>query len=142
MLRKLRLNLLRRKAMESADKMYPQKIDMSQIPEGVMPLLNHKCHFNAVHAVKAGKAAAVIECVIVDDLDCTAHYINQMQDGSYCDYTLGWLWSGADYRFCRIVPEQEYKRIDQSLSDLKSLICSSHLRWYDRIMKIDKWDVC
>lgn len=142
MLRETRLKRLQRKAMETADRMYPQKLDMSQIPKGFMPLLNHKCHYNAVNAVKSGNAAAVIECVMIDDDDCTAHYINQLEGGSYCDFTLGWCWFGSDYRFCRVVPEQEYERINKSLSDLKSAICGSHLRWYDSILKIDKWDIC
>jgi hypothetical protein len=128
-------------AMQKADSKYQQKINISSKFD-FMPLINQSCHYNSVHAVKAGKAAAVIECVTIGNTCTTAHYISQLEDGSYVDYTLGWSWSGDDYRFIRIVPESEYGCIYDSLHQLKEKLCASSIGRIAKILSIEPGDIC
>lgn len=106
---------------DAADKKYTKKIDIGFI-NGV-GLYNHSCHLNAVNRCRDGSSAAVVECVVIDSDKATAHYINLQSDGTYVDYTLGWHWSGADYRFVRLVPFTEWSDITSSLSRLKAELC-------------------
>jgi hypothetical protein len=128
-------------AMKKADSKHQQKINISSKFDFI-PLINQSCHYNGVHAVKAGKAAAVIECVMINSATPTAHYISQLEDGSYVDYTLGWSWSGGDYRFIRIVPESEYDDISDSLTRLKKCLCASSIGRIARILGIEPGDIC
>tara|TARA_R110002096_G_C14661646_1_gene728175 strand:- start:8331 stop:8747 length:417 start_codon:yes stop_codon:yes gene_type:complete len=133
------INKLKNGVASRASKKYTKKLEIST--DSNMPMVNHKCQFNAVHAVKHKNAVAVIECIMIGDRDCTAHYINLMSDGRIIDYTLGWAWSGADYRFVRYVPDSEYENIDDSLCDLKKTLCGK-LPWYCKLLRVDKWDLC
>lgn len=87
-----------------------------------IPLMNHRCQFNAVHAVKAGIASRVVEVVMVGQGDATAHYINEVEGVGFVDFTLGWAWRNGDYRLVRYVNESEFDNINQSLTDLKMRI--------------------
>lgn len=87
-----------------------------------LPLVNARCHYNAVQAVKTGLAVGVVEVVMVYPDTCTAHYINLMEDGSYVDFTLGQMCINEDYRFVRFVPPSEYDSINQSLMKLKNAL--------------------
>lgn len=91
----------------AAAQRYQKKIDIGFI-DGV-GLYNQACHLNAVNRCRAGDSAAVVEVVVIDDDSCTAHYINMQCDGRYVDCTLGWHWSGDDYRFVRYVPFTEWE---------------------------------
>ncbi len=107
-----------------------------------VPLMNHRCSYNSVHAVIAEKAVSVIECVVVDDDEITAHYINQLENGDYIDYTLGWSYGGSDYRLVRIVPRREWDDAQKVLSNLKANLCGDRINWFDKnILKITKWDL-
>jgi hypothetical protein len=138
-MRELILNKLKADVFNKAAEKYSKKLDVSC--SNRMPALNHKCQFNAVHAVKHLNAVGVIECVMLSEGEATAHYINLMSDGSIYDFTLGWSWSGGDYRFIRHVPEKEYSTIHEALGNLKQSLCSN-LPWYCKILFIDKWDLC
>lgn len=138
-MRELIINRLNKQIAARVSSKYEKKLDISIDTE--MPMLNNKCQFNSINAVKHKNAVAVIECVIIGSDDCTAHYINLMSDGRIIDYTLGWAWSGGDYRFIRYVPDSEYENINNSLDDLKQELCGK-LPWYCKILRIDKWDLC
>lgn len=119
----------------AAAQRYQKKIDISFI-DGV-GLYNHACHLNAVNRCRAGDSAAVVEVVVIDDDSCTAHYINMQSDGRYVDYTLGWHWSGADYRFVRYVPFTEWGDITSSLNSLKKELCKPVAKWQRFTMLTD-----
>ena len=138
-MRELIINRLKKQIAARASAKYEKNLDVSVDTE--MPMLNNKCQFNSINAVKHKNAAAVIECVVIGSDDCTAHYINLMSDGRIIDYTLGWAWSGGDYRFVRYVPDSEYETINESLGKLKQSLCGK-LPWYCKILRIDQWDLC
>lgn len=120
---------------DAADKKYTKKIDMSFI-DGA-GLYNHACHLNAVNRARDGSSCAVVEVVVIDDKSVIAHYINMQSDGTYVDYTLGWHWSGADYRFVRYVPFTEWSDIAGSLSRLKAELCKPVAKWQKLLMVTD-----
>lgn len=116
-----------RMVRDAADKKYKKKINIGFV-DGA-GLYNHACHLNAVNRCRDGSSVAVVECVVIDSDKVTAHYINLQSDGTYVDYTLGWHWSGADYRFVRLVPFTEWSDITGSLSRLKAELCKPVARW-------------
>lgn len=128
-------NKLKKIIRDAADKKYTKKIDISFI-DGA-GLYNHACHLNAVNKARDGSSCAVVEVVVIDDKSVTAHYINMQADGSYVDYTLGWHWAGADYRFVRFVPFTEWPDITGSLSRLKAELCKPVAKWQKLLMVTD-----
>ena len=110
---------IKRKVSLRAALDYKNKITIKP-PASGLAMMNNRCHYNAVNAVKTGIAIAVVEVVIIGDDDCTAHYINLLQNGDHVDLTLGWAWGGCDYRLVRYVHENEYSKINEKLSALKS----------------------
>lgn len=124
---------------DAADNKYQKRLDMSFV-DGA-GLYNHACHLNAVNRARDGSSAAVVEVAVIDDDKCTAHYINMQSDGRYVDYTLGWHWSGADYRFVRYVPFTEWGTITDSLSRLKSELCKPVAKW-QRFTMITDGELC
>ncbi len=127
--------------MRSANEKYATRLNIAP-PDKDMALMNNRCQHNAVNAVKTGRAVAVIECVMINEKDCTAHYINLLECGTIVDLTLGWAWSGGDYRLVRYVHESEYEVINDKLGDLKERLCDGFLLKRDDWLGIDKWDVC
>lgn len=97
-------------------------------------MYNHACHLNAVNRARSGDSAAVVEVVMINDDSVTAHYINMQADGKFVDYTLGWHWSGADYRFVRYVPFTEWSDITSSLERLKAELCKPVNKWMRAFM--------
>lgn len=79
----------------------------------------------------------MVEVVVIDSDKATAHYINMQSDGTYVDYTLGWHWSGADYRFVRYVPFTEWPNITTQLEKLKAELCKSVAKWQRFTMLTD-----
>lgn len=124
---------------DAADKKYPKRLDMSFVDGS--GLYNHACHLNSVNRARDGSSSAVVEVVVIDDDKCTAHYINMQSDGQYVDYTLGWHWSGADYRFVRYVPFTEWGTITDSLRSLKSKLCKPVAKW-QRFTMITDGELC
>lgn len=115
------------------------KVTLPKIQQ--LPLVNSRCHYNAVQAVKTGLAVAVVEVVIVYSNACTAHYINLMEDASYVDFTLGQMCINDDYRFVRIVHSSEYESINQSLMKLKDTLVAP-LPWLMRTIICDSDNWC
>lgn len=126
---------LKKKVRDEADRKYPKKLDMSSVTGS--GIYNHACHFNAVNRARAGDSSAVVECVVIDDGYATAHYINMQANGEYVDYTLGWHYSGCDYRFIRYVPFTEWGTIGDSLGNLKRELCKPVARWQKVFMLTD-----
>lgn len=135
------MNLIRVKISELAQKAYPRKIKMSLPSTQHLPLVNARCHYNAVQAVKTGLAVGVVEVVMVYSDTCTAHYINLMADGSYVDFTLGQMCIDDDYRFIRHVSPNEYENINQSLIKLKAALVDP-LPWPIKLIVLDNNNWC
>lgn len=114
---------LRKKARDNAEKTFTNKIKVTS-PTSQMALMNHACHLNAVNAVRTGKAVCVVEVVVISDDSCVAHYINMLDDGSFVDFTLGWPWTGAEYRLIRYMHESLYGEISDELGRLKERLCN------------------
>lgn len=131
---------LKKKARDDAEKTFTNKIKITS-PINQMALMNHACHFNAVNAVRTGKAVCVVEVVVINDDSCTAHYINMLDDGSFVDFTLGWSWSGADYRLIRYVHESLYGEISDELSALKERLCKIIARKM-KFTTYSPYDIC
>ena len=136
-----RIKSIKTKVRNFASNEFKTKLDISVCDKST-PMINSACHYNAVHNVKNGKSVVVIECVVINDDDCTAHYINLNSDGAIVDYTLGWCWSGCDYRLVRYVHENEYDKISKSLSKLKDRLCGRFISKLDKLMGIDPFDIC
>lgn len=119
---------LKKKVRDWCDKTYPKKIDVEFKPEH-RPLQNHRCHNNADHMVRCGDAVSIAEVVIIDDDTCTLHYINMDDQGSYFDATLGYQYTGSDYRLIRLIHTfKEYP--GNHLNDEKERICLEALgKW-------------
>ena len=91
-----------------------------------------------LHVHRKARHRLVFGCdVLIDGNSVTAHYINMQADGTYIDYTLGWHWSGADYRFVRFVPFTEWPDITGSLSRLKAELCKPVAKWQKLLMVTD-----
>lgn len=93
---------LEKKIRDYCDKKYSRKIEIYHDPS-VQPLINNRCQMNAIARVQNGQAVAVVECLIIHKNSATLHYINIDDQGRYVDVTLGWEYSGADYRLIRIM---------------------------------------
>lgn len=130
---------IQRKARDAADKKWQKKIYVS--PAIGLGIYNNSCMYNAVNKCMSGESAAVVECVVVDSDKVTAHYINMQEDGSFIDYTLGWHYSGCDYRLVRYVPQTEWGSINRSLINLKKKICEPVKR-VKSLFCIDDNDIC
>jgi hypothetical protein len=120
-------NKLCKTMRDAADKKYTKRIDINFVDGS--GLYNHACHLNAVNKARDGSSCAVVEVVMINDDKATAHYINMQSDGAYVDYTLGWHWSGADYRFVRFVPFTEWPNITTKLEKLKAELCKPVAKW-------------
>lgn len=131
---------LKKIVRDNANRDYPKKLDITAPTTGIA-MINSACGYNAVHAVKSGMAVGVIEVVVVDDDSCSAHYVSLMTNGDIVDFTLGWSWAGADYRLVRYVHPDEYGKINECLSNLKSQLCYG-LPWYFGVSPLTKWDLC
>jgi hypothetical protein len=94
----------KKKVYNFVDKNYTKKIDVI-VSNKHMPLYNSACHYNADAICEAGNAVAVVECFILDNEkhDATLHYINMNENMELFDATLGYRWSGCDYRFSKII---------------------------------------
>lgn len=135
------IDKLRKKVSEKAKLDYTVKLDITA-PESELAMMNNRCQYNAVNAVKTGIAVAVVECVSIDKDDCSAHYINMLSNGDYVDFTLGWAWSGSDYRFVRYVHDSEYEKIGEKLGELKANLTNGFIKKPHKLIGIDEWDLC
>jgi len=97
-------NILKRKVYEYVIENFKEKIDV-YTSKTSMPLYNKSCHYNADAIVEAGNAFAVVECFVVDGNSKSVflHYINMDHQMKFFDATLGYRWSGCDYRFSKLI---------------------------------------
>ena len=84
------------------DVTYTKKIDVT-VDLSVRPPMDGRCHHNAAWAVRSGKSVAVVECIMIYEESCIAHYINLLENGDFVDYTLGFEYRNSDYRLVRIL---------------------------------------
>lgn len=127
------MNPVGSKMSELAKAKYTQRLTVSLPTTTHLPMVNARCHYNAVQAVKTGLAAGVVEVVMLYSNGCTAHYINLMADGSYVDFTLGQMCIDDDYRLVRHVSPNEYDTINDALGNLKKKL-TEVLPWHLRIL--------
>lgn len=116
---------LKQKVRDWCDKTYTRKLAVT-FNKDHAPSHNHRCHINADHMIKAGHAVAVAEVVMIDSDSCTLHYINLDANGDYFDCTLGYQWSGDDYRLIRLLNQFPAYPGDH-LCDEKRRICKEAL---------------
>jgi len=123
---------LKKQVRDWCDKAYPKKLEVEFKPEH-RPLQNHRCHNNADHMVRCGDAVSIAEVVMIDDDTCTLHYINMDDQGVYFDATLGYQYSGSDYRLIRLI--HTFKGYPGShLEDEKARICLEALgKWRNKL---------
>ena len=83
--------------------------------------------------VRCGDAVSIAEVVIIDDNTCTLHYINMDDQGVYFDATLGYQYSGSDYRLIRLI--HTFKGYPGNhLEDEKERICLEALgKWRNKL---------
>lgn len=119
---------LKQKVRDWCDKEYTKKIEVEFKPEH-RPLQNHRCHNNADHMVRCGDAVSIAEVVMIYEDSCTLHYINMDDQGAYFDVTLGYQYTGSDYRLIRLIHTfKEYPGCH--LDDEKRRICLEALgKW-------------
>lgn len=110
---------IQKKMSKLASEKYPIQLSIKLPKANNLPLVNSRCHYNAVQAVRTGMAIAVVETVIIYSDGCTAHYVNLLEDGSVVDFTLGQMCLHDDYRLVRYVPSSEYDNINKTLMNLK-----------------------
>ena len=121
-------NTLKKKVRDFCDKAYTKKIDV-YFNKDHRPLQNHRCHNNADHMVRSGNSVCIAEVLIIDDDACCLHYINMDDQGCYFDATLGYQYSGSDYRLVRLIHEfKDYP--GNHLNSEKERICLEALgKW-------------
>jgi len=76
------------------------KIDKSDPP--VLPSMNQRCMYNALNEYRSKRSVAILEVVNFND-NPVAHYVSMDDQGKTYDPTLGWSWSGNDYRLSRYI---------------------------------------
>ncbi len=125
-------NRLRKAVRDWCDKEYTKKLEIHH-DKRFRPLINHKCHMNAVSTVSQGDAVAIAEVVLIHDEDCTLHYINLDDQGRYFDATLGYEYLNSDYRLIRIFRELPGFSGDH-LNGEKERICREALgKWKSKL---------
>lgn len=117
---------LAKQVRDWCDKEYPRKIEIYH-NKALPALINNRCQMNAIDNVMRGHAVAVVECVMINNSDATLHYINLDDQGRYFDSTLGWEYSGKDYRMIRIMRDFDGDWSSNHLQNEKERICLSAL---------------
>lgn len=96
---------------------------------------NYMCHKNAVHDARVNKEdlIAMVFYFQSNTHKPIIHFININKDNTYIDNTLGTWSSMYDYYLIRVVPENQFKEVDNIFENyrkyLKTLI-PFYLRWY------------
>ncbi len=124
-----------------ADKKYPHRLTLRLANETV-PQYNFRCHWVAAQAVKTRfrGAVGVVETVIIYTNGITGHYVNLMEDGTMCDFTLGLANASEDVRLVRHVHPDEYADMDNALRNLKKKLCEGIPAYYS--MFYNPQDLC
>lgn len=124
-----------------ADKKYPHRLTLRLANETV-PQYNFRCHWVAAQAVKTRfrGAVGVVETVIIYTNGITGHYVNLMEDGTMCDFTLGLANASEDVRLVRHVHPDEYDDMDNVLRNLKKKLCEGIPAYYS--MFYNPQDLC
>lgn len=107
-----------------------KQIYMRDVKSGDRPLINQACHYNSTHEVKNGNAIAIAEVLVINGGIVTAHYICMDKNGDYYDPTLGWAWSGCEYRLVRLIASDS-----NELQDANKMLCDFKDRLLDMCSK-------
>lgn len=116
MIRDKIIKSIQRQMFDSVKNWQDIKIDIS-VPE-TMPLMNHKCHYNALNEYLHKRAVAILEVVSTGE-NPTAHYISMNENGKTYDATLGWSWGGCEYKLSKYIHTQDVNDMSKHLSDFK-----------------------
>ena len=124
-----------------ADKKYPHRLTLRLANETV-PQYNFRCHWVAAQAAKSRikGAVGVVETVIIYTNGITGHYVNLMEDGTMCDFTLGLANASEDVRLIRHVHPDEFDNMDNVLRNLKKKLCEGIPAYYS--MFYNPQDLC
>ena len=99
-----------------------QLLDNDKFIDAQYALCNSASHFNAVQAVKSGRADKVLLCW-AGSVNGVIHVIN-VKGGKYFDETWGGASPFTDYRLIREVKSHEYKDIYNILCATKKMFIS------------------
>lgn len=124
-----------------ADKKYPHRLTL-RLANQTVPQYNFRCHWVAAQAAKTRfkGAVGVVETVIIYTNGITGHYVNLMEDGTICDFTLGLANATEDVRLVRYVHPDEYDHMDTALRNLKKKLCEGIPAYYS--MFYNPQDLC
>lgn len=124
-----------------ADKKYPHRLTL-RLANETIPQYNFRCHWVAAQAAKTRfkGAVGVVETVIIYTNGITGHYVNLMEDGTLCDFTLGLANASEDVRLVRYVHPDECDNMDNLLRNLKKKLCEGIPAYYS--MLYNPQDLC
>lgn len=122
-----------------ADKKYPHRLTL-RLADETIPQYNFRCHWVAAQAAKTRfkGAVGVVETVIIYTNGITGHYVNLMEDGTMCDFTLGLANATEDVRLVRHLHPDEYANMDDQLRNLKKKLCEGIPAYYSMLYNPQK----
>lgn len=84
--------------------------------------------------MKEGKAIKVYSCYCIskDGSDQCAHFINQLNDGSYQDNTWGWRYEQYEYYIIKEINSEEQEHVWDSLIQLKEMLLLANSNCVER----------
>ena len=129
------------KIRDEASRKYPQRLTLT-LPTESVPQFNFRCQMVAAQAAQTNHrgAVGVIETVIIYTNGITGHYVNLMEDGTICDFTMGIGSIDKDVRFIRHVHPNEYDKMNDVLWNLKLKLTASIPAFYKPFYKLN--DIC
>lgn len=104
------------------------------------PKHNRQCMYNAMNEFKAKRAVAIIE-VVSSDNDPILHYLCMDKNGDIYDPTLGWSWSGYEWKLIQYIhPETDHnmgKHLQMAKEKLVKEACSKVTKRMINLFKIN-----
>lgn len=127
------------KIRDEANLKYPTRLTLT-LPTESVPQFNFRCQMVAAQAAQTNHrgAVAVIETVIIYTNGITGHYVNLMEDGTICDFTMGIGSIDQDVRFIRYVHPNEYYKMNDVLWNLKLKLSASIPAFYKPFYDLNK----
>ena len=124
-------NLIIKKIRENAIKTTSNwpKIKIDKPDPYLNPMMNHACHFNALNEHRSRRAVAIVEVFNPSESYPVAHYINMDSDGKFYDATLGYSWSGVEYRRSKYIHTMDTDDMSVTLATFKRSLVKMSPDW-------------
>lgn len=107
------------------------------------PKHNRRCMYNAMDEYKAKRAFAIIEVCGTDD--GIVHYLNVDSSGKIYDPTLGWSYSGCEFKLIQYIHPETQLNMGDHLSQAKERLfndaCSKTTKRLVKLFRIDIYDI-